>query len=356
MNRTNALCVILLAIATAAFGVLAAPTTAPDAKRLAELGADTTTLRGVVKRYALALKHHPALKMADIIAPGGKDDDEFIANYDALTAAITRLRAAANDKLGAEATQTLAHGFLTQPSETQLLRLFASIDETIPREVQGDSVGLGTAAAEFYAKSGVRKDGTWKIALFPQFTAPHILLAELGDIGGFAAAVAALADDAAAGRLNTVQQFEAGLDAAMRARRESVAGGLDLKALQGKWERKPVGEERAGVARVIGTVSGAHLTWSYIDERGTGYMVMRARMTPRVSGDVRVMTFSDFECTEGPMKGQVGGKGFWKKTPYALTKDTWTEPTDKEPAADTIAWTRLAEKPATKKEDAGEQK
>ena len=95
MSRMKLAFVVVLAITAAGAASVPDPAAASDAKRLAGLGADTTSPRGVMKLYVLALKHQFRIRMSDLVAAAGKDDENFIADYDALTAAITRLRSSA---------------------------------------------------------------------------------------------------------------------------------------------------------------------------------------------------------------------------------------------------------------------
>jgi hypothetical protein len=353
-------CVIVLAIATVGSAAVPDPAgAAADAKRLAALGADSTTPRGAMKRFVLALQHHFDIRMADVVAPGGKDDEDFIADYDAVTAAFTRLRTESDQLFGDGPTQKVGHGILAEPTDDQMRKLFAQIDSSIPGDVKGDSVDLGRDAAQFYAKSAVRRDGRWRIALYPQVTMPAVVLGEFGDIRSFAAAVGELADGVAKRRITLTGQLDAGLDAAFRRRGESIAGASDLKALQGKWERKPFGDELDGdvVARVIGTVDGVHLTTTYLKQDGKVHRMLRARMTPSLSANVRVMTFSDLHHPPGETDFGLGRKGQWRKCLYALRGDTWTEAMgfleDDKRAVGIIEWKRLAEKPETPKQDNG---
>ena len=101
MDRTYSVFVIVLAIFAAA-AAAPAPRPAPDAgeQHLTELGAGSTTPAGAMKRFVLALKHHPELRMADLVAPLGRDDERFIADYDALTAALARLRVVSDGFFG----------------------------------------------------------------------------------------------------------------------------------------------------------------------------------------------------------------------------------------------------------------
>jgi hypothetical protein len=355
MTRSSAVWVIFLVITASA--VVPAPAAAPadvsDAKRLADLGADTTTPRGAIKLYVLALKNEFGLRLSDLVAPAGKDDETFIADHDALTAAVTRLRAASTDHFGEGATQKLAGGILAQPGDEQLRALFARMDQSLPAgEAKDESVKLGAAANQFYAMSAVNRDGKWKIALLPQVTTPLVVLAELGDLPAFADAIGALADGVAKRRVASSKELETGLNAAIRARGESIRAAPDLKALQGTWERKPIGEELGGnvVARVIGTVNGVHLTTRFLNHEGGLHMALRTRMTPRLSGGVRIMTFTGLEHPEGPDFG-FGRKGTWRTTLYALRKDAWIQGVgfledDNNSAVGTIEWTRLPEKPA----------
>ena len=353
MTRTSLVCVIVLAITAAAAAPVPDPAAAPDAKRLAELGADTATPRGAMKLFVLALKHQFGIRMADVVAPAGEDDENFIAGHDALTAAITSLRTESDQRFGDD-TQKVGHKILARPTDEQLRALFARMDESIPGDAKGDTVKLGADAAKFYAASAVRgRDGKWKIALLPRVTSPLILLAEFGDVRAFTAAVGELGDGVAKRRLNMSGELDAGLVAAIRARSETIAAAPDLRGLQGKWERKPFGEELDGnvVARVVGTVSGVHLTTTYLNREGKVHMALRARMTPSLRGNVRVMTFSDLHHPPGETDFGFGRKGYWRKSLYALRGDTWTEGTgfleDEKGAAGLIEWTRLAEKPGT---------
>jgi hypothetical protein len=359
MSRTSLVCVIVLAITAAAAAPVPDQAAAPDAKRLAELGADSATPRGAVKLFVLALKHQFGIRMADLVAPAGEDDENFIADHDALTAAITRLRTESDQRFGDE-TQRVGHKILAQPTDEQLRALFAQVDESIPRDAKGDTVKLGADAAKFYAGSAVRgRDGKWKIALLPQVTAPLIALAEFGDVRAFTAAVGELGDGVAKRRLNGPGELDAGLAAATRARSETIAAALDLQGLQGKWERKPVGEELDGnvVARVVGTVNGVHLTTTYLNRDGKVHMALRARMTPSLTGNVRVMTFSDLHHPPGETNFGYERKGYWRKSLYALRGDTWTEGMgfleDDKGGVGVIEWTRLAEKPETPKQAGG---
>jgi hypothetical protein len=315
-----------------------------------------------MKLYVLALKHQFGLRMSDLVAAAGKDDEHFIADYDALTAAITRLRTESDQLFGEGRTQKVGGGILAQPTDDQLRALFARIDNSVPGAVKGDSVDFGAEAAEFYAKSAVRgPDGTWRIALFPQVTTPVVVLAELGDIRAFAATVAELADGVAKRHIKESNDVDARLVAAMRTRGESIAGASDLKALQGKWERKPIGEELSGnvVARVIGTVDGLDLTTTYLNHEGKVHMVLRARMIPRLTDNVRVMTFSDLHHPPGEVNFGYGSKGYWRKSLYAFSDNTWTEAVgfmrDEKPPGGVIEWTRLAEKPEKPKQADGKR-
>ena len=351
MTRTGLAGVIVLAIAAAAATPASPPALTPGAKRLAGLGADTTSPRGAMKLYVLALKHQFGIRMSDVVAAAGKDDENFIADYDALTAAVTRLRTESDQMFGEGPTQKVGGGILAQPTDEQLRALFARMDNSIPGEVESNSVDLGAAAAEFYAKSAVRRpDGTWRIALFPQVTTPVVILAELGDIRAFAATVGELADGVANRRVNASGELDAGLVVALRTRSESIAAAPDLRVLQGNWERKPFGEELDGdvVACVIGKVDGVHLTTTYLNRDGKVHMALRSRMTPSLSGNVRVMTLSDLHHPAGEADFGYGRKGYWRKSLYALREDTWTEALgfledEKRPVV-VIEWKRLAEK------------
>src|SRR5690349_18009926 len=89
MATRNLFFTILLAFA----GAVADAPTAP--KRLADLGAVATSPGGVMKLFVVALKHEPDVRMAQLVAPAGADDERFVAEYDALSDAVARLRAAA---------------------------------------------------------------------------------------------------------------------------------------------------------------------------------------------------------------------------------------------------------------------
>jgi hypothetical protein len=299
-----------------------------------------------MKLYVLALKHTPSIRMADVVAAPGKDDENFVAEYDAVTAAMTRLRAASIERFGEDATRKVARGMLSQPDDDQLRALFARMDDSLPAaDVKGDSVKLGAAAAEFYAMSAVRSDNGWRIALVPQVTTPLVALAEFGDLRAFAVAVGEIADGVAQRKVDTPQSLDERLLAALHARGESMEAASDLKPLQGRWERKPVGDELEGdvVVRVIGTVSGVHLTTTYYDRKGGVVQAVRVRMIPSRCGDFRLITMSDLEFTEGPNVGIRWG-GANAPALYAVRRGTWTYAVgfraDDKSDAGTLSWRR----------------
>lgn len=85
------------------------------------------------------------------------------------------------------------------------------------------------------------------------------------------------------------------------------AGGRDLEALQGTWERAQVLPEPAGQpaqgGRVVKVVKGNRETVTTYDRSGAETYAHAVDFRLERQGDVRVFTFFNREVTAGPSKG-----------------------------------------------------
>jgi hypothetical protein len=86
------------------------------------------------------------------------------------------------------------------------------------------------------------------------------------------------------------------------------AGGDDLRALQGTWERtlvlpEPPGQPAPG-GRVVKVVSGNRETVTTYDRAGQQTYGHAVEFRLERQGEVRVFTFFNREVTAGPAKGQ----------------------------------------------------
>lgn len=85
----------------------------------------------------------------------------------------------------------------------------------------------------------------------------------------------------------------------------------DLKALQGRWERKLLGEDRStrkGEARAVKEIKGNKETVTYYDDDGKAVRATTADFKLEQSGRVRLYTFSNLKVTLGEDQGDAGSK------------------------------------------------
>ena len=83
----------------------------------------------------------------------------------------------------------------------------------------------------------------------------------------------------------------------------------DLEALQGRWERKLVGEDRDarhGAAKAVKEVKGNVETVTYFDDAGKPVHATTADFKLELSGRVKLYTFSNLKVTVGEDKGGDG--------------------------------------------------
>ena len=85
----------------------------------------------------------------------------------------------------------------------------------------------------------------------------------------------------------------------------------DLEALQGRWERKLLGEDqsaRKGEARAVKEIKGNKETVTYYDDAAKAVRATAADFKLEQSGRVRLYTFSNLKVTLGEDKGDSGSK------------------------------------------------
>src|SRR5215204_4081551 len=149
-----------------------------------------------LQMYAKALSHVEGCRLSDIVAPSHAQEEQFVADHDALTAAKARLRAAAVTRFSDHTTDELAGGLLRAPRDADIRRLLDKIQNDFPATMPdaADEVRLSSAAHEWFAAAALRRNGHWKIRLAEGVARPDVMMAESGDIRSYARELERLAD------------------------------------------------------------------------------------------------------------------------------------------------------------------